>query len=113
MDYNISTSHNLWFLFGWISPIKAIVVFFRNELLVGENSKFLPWWYLLALIVVVLLKLGISKTKTLIISVLMALVGIGLDYCQWNDILTPIMEIYFKVFLKKRNGFFLGILYVA
>ena len=77
-----------------------------------------PLWYLLALIVAVgiiyaLLKLKLSKNWIVAISVLMAIIGVGLDYCKENAILQPITDLYFSVFLKTRNGFFVGVFYVA
>lgn len=101
-----------------ISPLKAVVVFFRNFLLVGENYMSWPLWYLLALIVAVsiiyiLLKLKVSKGWIVVISVMMALLGVGLDYFKENSIMEPFTNLYFTTFLKTRNGFFVGFLYVA
>lgn len=106
------------FYIDGLSPIKAVAVFIRNTLLVGENFMSWPLWYLLALIVAVsiiymLLKFKVSKTWIVIISILMALVGVGLDYCHEYELLNPITDIYFKVFVKTRNGFFVGFMYVA
>ena len=101
-----------------ISPLKALAAFMRNVILVGENYMSWPLWYLLALIVAVsiiymLLKLKVSKTWIVIISILMAFVGVGLDYCHANELRSPIVDLYFKVFIKTRNGFFVGFLFVA
>ena len=98
--------------------LKSIAIFFRNILLVGENYMSWPLWYLLALIVAVgiiyaLLKLKLSKNWIVAISVFMAIIGVGLDYCKENAILQPITDLYFSVFLKTRNGFFVGFFYVA
>lgn len=106
------------FYIDGLSPIKAVAVFIRNTLLVGENFMSWPLWYLLALIVAVsiiyiLLKLKVSKTWIVIIGILMAFIGVGLDYCHANQLLNPIVDLYFKVFLKTRNGFFVGLMYVA
>ena len=106
------------FYIDGLSPIKAVAVFIRNTLLVGENFMSWPLWYLLALIVAVsiiyiLLKLKVSKTWIVIIGILMAFIGVGLDYCHANELLNPIVDLYFKVFLKTRNGFFVGLMYVA
>lgn len=105
----------------WMDGIpffKSVMIFFRNILLVGENFMSWPLWYLLALIVAVgmiyvLLKLKLSKNWILAISTLMALMGVVLDYCNENAILQPISDMYFSVFVKTRNGFFVGFLYVA
>lgn len=106
------------FYLDGISPLKAVVLFFRNFLLVGENYMSWPLWYLLALIVAVsiiyiLLKLKVSKEGIVIISIMMALMGVGLDYCKENSLMPQITDLYFTAFLKTRNGFFVGFLYVA
>lgn len=106
------------FYIDGLSPIKAVTVFIRNTLLVGENFMSWPLWYLLALIVAVsiiymLLKLKVSKTWIVIIGVLMAFVGVGFDYCHNHELLNPLTDLYFKAFLKTRNGFFVGFMYVA
>lgn len=106
------------FYLDGISPLKAVAVFFRNFLLVGENYMSWPLWYLLALVVAVsiiyiLLKLKVSKGWIVIISIMMALIGVGLDYCKENSLMPQITDLYFTAFLKTRNGFFVGFLYVA
>ena len=106
------------FYIDGLSPIKAVAVFIRNTLLVGENFMSWPLWYLLALIVAVsiiymLLKLKVSKKWIVVISILMAFVGVGIDYCYENELFNPLTEIYFKLFLKTRNGFFIGFLFVS
>lgn len=87
-------------------------------LLVGENYMSWPLWYLLALIVSVgiiygLLKLKVSKNLIVVCSVCMALIGVGLDYCRESALLQPVTDLYFSIFLKTRNGFFVGFLFVA
>lgn len=77
-----------------------------------------PLWYLLALIVAVgiiyiLLKIRVPENWIVVISVIMAIIGLGLDYCKENSILQPVTDMYFSVFQKTRNGFFVGYLYVA
>ena len=106
------------FYLDGISPLKAVAVFFRNFLLVGENYMSWPLWYLLALIVAVgiiyiLLKLKVPKGWIVIISIMMTLIGVGLDYCKENSLMPQITDLYFSAFLKTRNGFFVGFLYVA
>ena len=98
--------------------LKSIAVFFRNILLIGENYMSWPLWYLLALIVAVgiiyiLLKIRVPENWIVVISVIMAIIGLGLDYCKENSILQPVTDMYFSVFQKTRNGFFVGFLYVA
>lgn len=98
--------------------LKSIVVFIRNILLVGENYMSWPLWYLLALIVAVgiiylLLKLNIPKNWVLVLGILMAIVGVVLDYYKDNDIISFVANVYFNLFQKTRNGFFVGFLYVS
>lgn len=105
----------------WMDGIpfsKSVMIFFRNILLVGENFMSWPLWYLLALIVAVgmiyvLLKLKLSKNWILAIGTFVAVMGVGLDYCNENAILQPITDLYFSAFLKTRNGIFVGFFFVA
>ena len=106
------------FYLDGLSPVKAGVVFLRNILLVGENYMSWPLWYLLALIVAigiiyVLLKLNVTQKWIVVCGILTALVGLGLDYCRENAYLQPITDLYFAIFVKTRNGFFEGFLFVA
>lgn len=106
------------FYLDGIPVLKAIVVFLRNVLLVGENFMSWPLWYLLALIVAVgiiyaLLKVKVPVKWIVIFSIIMAIIGVALDYCKETSLLNPITEIYFSIFLKTRNGFFVGFLFVA
>lgn len=106
------------FYIDGLSPIKAGVVFLRNILLVGENYMSWPLWYLLALIVSVgiiygLLKLKVSKNLIVVCGICMALIGVGLDYCRESAFLQPVTDLYFSLFFKTRNGFFVGFLFVA
>lgn len=98
--------------------LKSAVVFIRNILLVGENWMSWPLWYLLALIVGVgiiygLLRLRVSRNWIVIIGILMAMIGVALDYCKDNSIMQSITDLYFSAFQKTRNGFFVGFLYVS
>ena len=98
--------------------LKSVVVFIRNILLVGENYMSWPLWYLLALIVGIgiiygLLRLRVSKNWIVIIGILMAIIGVSLDYCKDNSIMQSITDLYFPLFQKTRNGFFVGYLYLS
>lgn len=106
------------FYLDGIPVLKAIAIFSRNFLLVGENFMSWPLWYLLALIVAVgiiyaLLKFKVPVKWIVLFSVIMAIIGVALDYCKDNSILHSITDIYFSIFLKTRNGFFEGFLFVA
>ena len=101
-----------------VSPVEAVAVFSRNVLLVGENFMSWPLWYLLALIVAVgiiygLFRMKVSKIGVLIIGLFMALIGVGLNYCHEHSLMSYLTDLYFSVFLKTRNGFFEGFLFVS
>lgn len=79
----------LGFVNDGTSLMKSVLIFVRNVLLVGENFMSWPLWYLLALIVAVLIIWGLLKLRMprriiLLLSVITALVGVGLDYCHEN-----------------------------
>ena len=98
--------------------LKSIAIFFRNILLIGENYMSWPLWYLLALIVAVgiiyaLLKLKLSKNWIVVLGILMAMIGVALDYCKDNSYFLSVTDLYFSLFQKTRNGFFVGFLYVS
>jgi surface polysaccharide O-acyltransferase-like enzyme len=101
-----------------LSLLNSIAIFFRNILLIGENYMSWPLWYLLALIVAVgiiyvLLKLKLSKNWVVVLGILMAIIGVALNYCKSNSIFQPVTDLYFSLFQKTRNGFFVGFLYVS
>lgn len=90
--------------------LKSIAIFFRNILLIGENYMSWPLWYLLALIVAVgiiyaLLKLKLSKNWIVVLGILMAMIGVALDYCKDNSYFLSVTDLYFSLFQKTRNGF--------
>lgn len=108
----------LGFVNDGTSLMKSMLIFVRNVLLVGENYMSWPLWYLLALIVAVLiiwglLKLRMSRRLILLLSVITALAGLGLDYCHENGMFQTLTNPYFALFAKTRNGLFVGFLYVA
>lgn len=100
------------------SFLKSAMIFIRNVLFVGENYMSWPLWYLLALIVAVLiiwglLKLRIPRKAILLLSIITAFIGVGLDYCHENGTLQTLTDAYFSIFAKTRNGLFVGFMYVA
>lgn len=108
----------LGFVNDGTSLMKSVLIFVRNVLLVGENFMSWPLWYLLALIVAVLIIWGLLKLRMprriiLLLSVITALVGVGLDYCHENGMFQTLTNPYFALFAKTRNGLFVGFLYVA
>lgn len=101
-----------------IPALEAIVFFGRNILLVGENYMSWPLWYLLGLITAIciiycLLRFRFSVNGIVIISVIIAVLGVSLDYLNDNSILPYISDLYFSVFVTTRNGLFVGFMYVA
>ena len=109
-------------IYGFIKDgstlIDSMLIFIRNFFLVGENYMSWPLWYLLALIVSViiikvLLKLKFTKIGILLFGVCLAIIGVLLDYCKEHNILPSLVDVYFALFSKTRNGFFVGLLYVS
>lgn len=108
----------LGFVNDGTSLLKSALIFIRNVLFVGENYMSWPLWYLLALIVAVLiiwglLKLRISRKAILLLSIITAFIGVGLNYCHENGTLQTLTDAYFSIFVKTRNGLFVGFMYVA
>lgn len=95
--------------------------FVRNFLFVGEFYYSWPLWYLLALVVAtgiirIMLKKKVGITAIFATGVLMALAGYGLDYLHENATdgwMKRIVDVYFDVFTRTRNGFFIGLGYVT
>ena len=101
-----------------VSPLKSIIIFIRNVAFVGENFMSWPLWYLLALIIAVciiyvLMKYRFPMLWIVGLSILVAFIGYILDYCNENGIMQTITDLYYSIFLKTRNGFFVGFLYVS
>ncbi len=93
---------------------KALLVYCRNILLVGQNFWSWPLWYLLGMLVAgsiiyLMVKLDFKAKSMYLIAALFAVLGVfidmmhGLGYCN----------LYFKLFLTTRNGFFEGLPYIT
>ena len=109
-------------LYGfWIEQTKvttAVIVFARNFLLVGENYMSWPLWYLLGMLVAgiiiyLFLRLGLGLKPIIGCAVLLLLVGAWLDYNHDNDVMHPIVQVYFRLFKSTRNGLFQGFPYMV
>lgn len=90
MDYDIPSINNIWVLEG-TPALEAIAFFCRNILLVGENYMSCPLWYLLGLITAIciiycLLSFRFSVNGIVIISVIIAVLGVSLDYLNDNSL---------------------------
>ena len=88
-----------------ITPLKAILVYLRNLVLVGENYLSWPLWYLLGLlwsgvIIWIANKLRIPFWALCLLAVLLFLTPLLL-HLEENDI-------YLRFFKTTRNGLFLG-----
>ena len=105
-----------------ISPLRAIFIFVRQFLFVGENFFSWPLWYLLALIVSVFiiicfLKYNVRIFTIFIISFLFTVTGILINYLDNAESLPAAIDrflyAYQKIFITTRNGLFVGLGYVS
>ncbi len=105
-----------------ISPLRAIFIFVRQFLFVGENFFSWPLWYLLALIVSVFiiicfLKYNVRIFTIFIISFLFTVTGILINYLDNAESLPAAIDrflyAYKKIFITTRNGLFVGLGYVS
>lgn len=92
----------------------AILIYFRNFLLVGENFWSWPLWYLLAIIVAgciiwIIIKFHGNIAPLYPIAIVLALTGLCMSECQ-NE---PIVSFYYKLFKTARNGVFVGLPYLT
>ena len=106
------------FIIHDVSPLRAVFIFVRQFLFVGENFYSWPLWYLLALIVSVfiiicLLRYKVRVITIFIISLLFTFIGILINYLNNVEHLPTIIDrfltIYQKVFTTTRNGLFVGL----
>lgn len=106
-------------LFVWkTSTVKAVVKIIKNYILVGENFYSWQLWYLLGLIVAVIIIYFLAKLKLnykiiTIISLVLFLIGIGIDTLSVNEVFENQLNVYYTVFSTTRNGFFYGFFYVS
>lgn len=102
------------FIHDEVGFTSALIVYFRNFLLVGENFWSWQLWYLLALVVSGCLIWGCLKcglgVKGMVI-VAGSLLMVGLVISESHD--TEISKLYFRVFKTLRNGFFEGFPYMV
>ncbi len=96
----------------------SILIFIRNLIFVGQNYLSWPLWYLLGTIVAMsivylLLVARLSTIRMLFIAIFMYLLGIIMDVLHNNDLMSAILNVYYKIFQTTRNGFFVGLLYVV
>lgn len=105
------------FYLDGISTPKAVALFIRNLLFVGENFYSWQLWYLLGLLVAgVLLYYGIRckipQTLICIIAGLLAIGGVVIDYCGSNNYFSAFVASYYMIFDTTRNGLFEGFPYL-
>lgn len=95
---------------------KALAVYARNVILVGENYWSWPLWYLLAMLVAgcmiyLLLRFKVKRTYWYILAIAFAIVGILLDELHANNL--GGVNLYYSIFKTTRNGFFVGFPYMV
>lgn len=101
---------------------EAVWLLIRGYLFTGENFYSVILWFIIASIVgltlvFLFLKLKFSPTATFIISILLALVGRGIDMlraCEnLPEFISAPVNAYYFIFSNTRNGFFYGMVYIA
>ena len=97
---------------------EALMVFARNVLLVGENYCSWPLWYLLGMVsagcvIYGIVKVGLGVKSILLVAVVLLCLGEVLDSLCQREQMPAIVSLYYKVFKSTRNGFFLGLPYIA
>lgn len=97
--------------------VSFIIQFIKHLFFVGENYLSWPLWYLLATLIAscmlfILIRRNCSNLFIYLCAVLMALLGIGLNYCENKDV-PYLIKIYFDLFQSTRNGFFQGFPYIV
>lgn len=97
-----------------LSPLKALLVFVRNFLFVGENMYSWPLWYLLAMIVAgiiiyFMVYYRIKKSHIYAFALFALLLGIIIDNTKG---ISGLSSLYFKLFHTTRNGLFVGLPYL-
>lgn len=102
------------FIHDDVNFTSAVLVFFRNFLLVGENFWSWQLWYLLALVVSgcliwICLKCGLGVKGMVLVAGSLLMVGFLIS--ESHD--TEISRLYFRVFKTLRNGFFEGFPYMV
>lgn len=97
-----------------LSSLKALLVFVRNFLFVGENMYSWPLWYLLAMITAGVIMYFMvywrfKKNYIYAFALLALLLGIIIDNTKGTSDLSLL---YFKLFHTTRNGLFVGLPYL-
>ena len=98
--------------------LKSIFVFVRNVVFVGQNYLSWPLWYLLGtlvagIILYVLFKYKVKSSYIYIMAIIMALLGILIDYYHENQIMNVYIDKYYSIFQTTRNGLFQGFPYIV
>lgn len=97
-----------------LSPLKALLVFVRNFLFIGENMYSWPLWYLLAMIsagiiMYLMVYCRIKKNYIYAFALLALFLGIIIDNSKETS---DLALLYFKLFHTTRNGLFVGFPYL-
>lgn len=101
---------------------RALFMFLRGMLLVGENCYSWPLWYLLASVVgfalvYICLRGGVRLKRILLISLCLLLLGYCITFIQkcpsGPTALSLLVKAYGIIFGSTRNGLFEGFFYVA
>lgn len=109
----------LGFVLNGTGFLRALMVFARGTLFIGENFCSWPLWYLLASVVgysatYMLLLRGASWRTVLLIGLVASVAGYGMSELRGcGGLLGVVLESYFYVFGTVRNGLFEGFPYIT
>lgn len=97
--------------------VQALLLFFRNLFLVGENYYSWQLWYLLGMLVAGILMYMMVKcewkfSSMLYAAIFLAISGVILNKIIDNNVASNLTDIYLKLFKTTRNGFFQGFPYI-
>ena len=110
------------FCLDHLSPFQAILLFLKNVLLVGQNYGSWPLWYLLAMLVAggiiyIMEKCHFNYSGMLVTAITLTGIGSVLDLLHTEVLIrewwTPFVDLYYKLFLHTRNGFFQGLIFMV
>ncbi|MGN1419421.1 MAG: acyltransferase family protein [Acutalibacteraceae bacterium] len=101
-----------------LSPIKAAVDFVLTFLFAGENYYSWQLWYLLAAavgmgLIYLLLKMKLKIEHIFAFSAVMFVLGNVLLFLHESGANIAVVELYFKIFLRTRNGLFVGMFWLS
>lgn len=101
-----------------LSPLNAAIDFVLTFLFAGENYYSWQLWYLLAaavgmVLIYLLLKMKLKAEQIFAFSAVMFVLGNVLNFLHASGANIGFVELYFKIFLRTRNGLFVGVFWLS